>query len=250
MSSSAERARHGRVVRGALAEAARPTEPVLSGGGDLQALALELAGRLGDLSFPVDGSAGEEERPDPVEVARAEGHAAGYVEGRADALAELEAARTQALAAAAAQLAEAAVAAARAREALVAEVTDDALALTYELARTLLGDDAVATSLPPRAAVEKALALAPEGRDLVVRVAPTSDLTADDLVGLCDPARVSIVADVAVDPGGCIVEVGACRIDTQISTALERVRQVLDDRRRASSAALDGEPADAEERGA
>ena len=249
MSSSADRARRGRVVRGALAEAARPTEPVVTGGGDLRALALELAGRLGDLSLPVDGATEAEERPDPVEVARAEGRAAGYAEGRADALAELEAARAQALAAAAEQLAEAANEAARTRQELVAEVTDDALALTYELARTLLGDGAVAASLPPRAAVEKALALAPEGRDLVVRISPASDLTADDLVGLCDPARVSIVADAAVEPGGCIVDVGACRIDTQISSALGRVRQVLDDRRR-SSEPLEGTLDATEERGA
>jgi len=32
-----------------------------------------------------------------------------------------------------------------------------------------------------------------------------------------------------VDAGGCIVTVGGCRIDAQVSTALERVRRQLDE---------------------
>ena len=32
------------------------------------------------------------------------------------------------------------------------------------------------------------------------------------------------VGDRAVEPGGCIVDVGECRIDAQIGTAIERLR--------------------------
>ena len=107
------------------------------------------------------------------------------------------------------------------------QALEDAVELTYALARAILGDEAVAASLPARDAVARALRLAPEGEDLVVRVPPSSELSAADLIGLYDTARISIRTDATVEDGGCIVEAGACRIDTQISTALERVRKVL-----------------------
>jgi flagellar assembly protein FliH len=236
MSSSAERSSRARVVRGELAHAARRTEPAVPAGTGLDALAL--AGRLrGLLGGDLDGLARLEtpaELPDPLAAAREEGHAAGYAEGRAAALGELEAGRRRAVAAAAEQLAAAVVAVGRARQDLVEEGAQDAVELTYALARTILGDQLVAASLPPREAVARALRLAPEGRDLLVRVPPSCELTAADLVGLYDTARVSIQADPSVEAGGCVVEAGACRIDAQISTALERVRRVLDERRAGS----------------
>lgn len=158
-----------------------------------------------------------------VEAARAEAYAEGYAAAESDAEAE----RHRAVAAAAARLCQAAEALATTRESLVAEVSEDALSLTYELARTIIGDEAVAASLPPASVVARALRLAPEGEDLLVRVPAQSELSAADLVGLVDTARISIREDPAVEPGGCVVEAGACRIDNQISTALERVRKVL-----------------------
>lgn len=234
MSSSAEHARRGRVVRGELAEAARPAEPVLAGAAELEALAAELTADLRHgIASALGGSAIFEEplepAADPVATAREEGHAAGYAEGKAAALAEAEAIRARALAAAAEQLAAAARAVGSARQDLVTEVADDAVELTYALAAAILGDDLVATSLPPRDAVARALQLAPEGRDLVVRIPPSAELTAADLVGLYDTARISVLSDPSVEPGGCVVEAGACRIDTQISSALERVRRVLEE---------------------
>ena len=48
---------------------------------------------------------------------------------------------------------------------------------------------------------------------------------------LRDDARwsgtVEVVADVRVAPGGCVLEVGDCRIDAQIAPALDRLRQTL-----------------------
>lgn len=227
MSSSAEAPRRMRVVRGALAHAARPTEPALAAA-DLPSLALSrLAARLDGLGHIEDGE--DPSAVDPVAAAREEGHAAGYAEGRAAALAEVEAARSRALVAAADRLTAAAAEASCTRQDLVAEVAEDAVELTYALARAILGDDLVAASLPPRDAVARALQLAPEGRDLVVRLPPSAELTAADLVGLYDTARITVLADPSVEPGGCIVEAGACRIDAQISSALERVRRVLEE---------------------
>ena len=68
----------------------------------------------------------------------------------------------------------------------------------------------------------RALALAPAG-DAVVRLHPDDIATAGG-----DFARdLTILADPTVEPGGCIVEIGACTIDAQISTALDRVREAL-----------------------
>jgi flagellar assembly protein FliH len=40
-------------------------------------------------------------------------------------------------------------------------------------------------------------------------------------------AGVTIIADPAVEPGGCILEVGESRIDAQLGPALDRVRAAL-----------------------
>ena len=39
--------------------------------------------------------------------------------------------------------------------------------------------------------------------------------------------EVCVVPDPAVEPGGALVEIGKATLDGQLSTALERVRQVL-----------------------
>lgn len=223
MSSSADRARPARVVRADQASSARPVDhDLFATPAALAALGAafdEAAGREGFGAGRLDDAR--------LEAARAEAHAAGFAEGRAAALAEAEAMRSAAVEAAGRALAEAAGTAATSRAVVVTEVADDAVELTYALARTILGDEAIATSLPAREVVARALALAPDGEDLVVRVPPSCELTAADLVGLCDTARISILTDAAIRPGGCVVEAGACRIDTQISSALERVRTVL-----------------------
>lgn len=170
-----------------------------------------------------------------IERERAEAYAEGVAAGRAEALAEADLRRAEALADAVRVLREAAAAARRVRQALAREVTEDALELTYELARTLLDDEVVRSALPPQLAVARAIELAPEGEDLVVRLPPGSPLDLEALAPFCDPARISLREDAAVEVGGCIVEVGACRIDGQISTALERVRKVLDEARRQPS---------------
>ena len=38
---------------------------------------------------------------------------------------------------------------------------------------------------------------------------------------------MTVIADPAVEPGGCILEVGDSRIDAQLGSALDRVRAAL-----------------------
>ncbi|MDA8295465.1 MAG: FliH/SctL family protein [Actinomycetota bacterium] len=216
MSLSAELPRTApKVLRGAAAASLRPAER----------LGITAPAALFDHVAP-----GEEAGDDLAAEAmreRAQAYDEGYAAGRAEAQASAEQARVVAIEQLAAALTSAAHQAATERAALVAEVSGDALTLCYELARTILGDDSFLAALAPQAMVARALELAPDGEDLIVRLAPNSALGPEELAELCDPARIAVREDASIEPGGCVVEVGSCRIDAQISTALERVRKVL-----------------------
>jgi flagellar assembly protein FliH len=109
----------------------------------------------------------------------------------------------------------------------MAELDERVIGFALEVAEQLIGHELAATAEPGRDALARAVALAPDRGDLVARLNP-ADLagleSAEDLV----PGReVAIVADPSVAPGGCILDVGACRIDAQLGPALDRVRSVL-----------------------
>jgi flagellar assembly protein FliH len=171
-----------------------------------------------------------------VEDARAAGYADGFAAGREDG--EREGRR----AGLAAGREEASAALERATGALLAAATDlagrDAFALravSVEVAdlavavvEGLLGRELAALDEPARAAVERALALAPERGAVVARLHPDDRASVAEVAEALAPGReVELVADPAVEPGGAVVEVGACRIDAQLSTAVARVREVL-----------------------
>ncbi len=161
----------------------------------------------------------------------AEERAAGYAEGRAAALEEelvLQSRRRNAeLAELGHRLSAAADAVAAERRRVVEEVAGEAAALAVAVTETLLSSALDKLELPAAAAVARALALAPEGQDLVVRLHPDAVLDPDHLASLTPPGEVKVVADPTVEPTGCVVEAGACRIDAQIGPALERVRKLL-----------------------
>lgn len=183
-----------------------------------QAAALRL---LGDPSS--EDAVGE----DLLAEARAAGYAEGRADGRAEALAAAESARAAATEAAAHSLVQAVATLAATRQGLVEEVTADALSLTYDLLATILGDETVVSAVPPRDVVTRALALAPAGADLIVRVPPGFALSRDELGAVCDLERIELREDPSIAPGGCVIDAGACRIDAQLESALARVRAVL-----------------------
>lgn len=178
-------------------------------------------------------------------AARAEGYASGWAAGH---LAAAEAVRASAVEAqrereAAAQAAQATVTAAL--RALAAAATnleqravtpaenlrDAVLEGAMELAEALVGHELSISATPGLDAVRRALALAPAG------VAVTARLNPLDLPGARDALaalpsdelgrEIRLVADASVEQAGCIVECDAARIDAQLSTALARVRGVL-----------------------
>lgn len=157
---------------------------------------------------------------------------AGFAEGRLAALADANLAaeieRNETLKAVRARLEHACEQVARDRRAVVDEVVGEAVDLAFELAGVLVGDALEHLDSPARAAVRRALALAPEGEDLRVRLHPDAPLTRAELAELGATGSVSIVADASLELTGCVIEVGACRIDAQIGPALERVRAALE----------------------
>jgi|GEM_PF-1295842 flagellar assembly protein FliH len=187
-----------------------------------------------------------------IEIQLAEARRAGYERGRAeglaDALAAAEARRAEALAEIAETLADTCTTVTQTRRTIVDEVVADAVDLAFEIATALVGDTIARSAAPAREAVVRALAIAPEGEELRVRVHPDAPLSASDLEGLVVNSAVRVLADPAVEQSGCVVEVGACRIDGQVAPALARVRAVLETMRADALAdALRAQNADADD---
>ncbi|HVC24640.1 MAG TPA: FliH/SctL family protein, partial [Acidimicrobiales bacterium] len=108
------------------------------------------------------------------------------------------------------------------------EVVGEAVGLVFELVDVLLGAELEQHESPARVAVRRALELAPDGEDVRVRLHPDTCITPAELEELSPTGAVVVVADATVEPTGCVLEVGACRIDAQIGPALERVRAALE----------------------
>jgi len=157
-------------------------------------------------------------------------YAVGFADGKAAATAEQEqemASARRRLEEAVSALMSAAAQLKQARTNAVALEVHDVARLAFELVELMVGETPRNLS---QSVVERALTLAPDDGDLTVRVNPSDAETVNGLV-----TGVEIVADPEIEPGGCVVEVGATRIDAQIGPALERLRSVL--RRSGSSAA-------------
>ena len=199
-------------------------------------------------SFPHRVSPLEAEIPQPVApvdpvVAAAEerrGYDDGYRAGMAEGLAAGRAAMAAESVAVTARLEELcrSLAAAdedlRRRQALELTGLEDALARTaVDLASAIIGRELEVAASPGADALARALALVPAGSVAVARLHPAdaailAEADADPATGGSGtPASVTIIADPAVEPGGCILEVGDSRIDAQLGSALDRVRAAL-----------------------
>lgn len=95
----------------------------------------------------------------------------------------------------------------------------DAVALAVEVVEAMV--DSLPASLDARR-LEEALALAPDDELAVVRLHPDD---VDTTISM--PVEAKVVADEAVERGGCVVEVGPTRVDAQIGPALARLRALL-----------------------
>ncbi len=175
-------------------------------------------------------------RLDPcrIDAAVTEGHAAGYAAGfdagRAAALAEqasLTAAYERRLSGVI-QASEHAVTEAMSGLTAVADAAARVTAgAAFAIAEAIVGRELQLAEHPGRDAVARALALTPDGVEVTLRLNPQDAAT---LVSSDLPAgrTINVVADAGVDRGDCKAEAGWTSVDARISSALARVRAVLD----------------------
>jgi flagellar assembly protein FliH len=174
-------------------------------------------------------------------TAHADGFAAGYAEGHAHSAAELtrerdqlsavsEREREQLSARVNAVLASLAADIALLPQRLTPsedELGSAVLDAAFRLAEAVVAHDVAARADGVRTVLTRALALAPDGVDAIVRLAPADADTIGTL--LADGARsVRLVADASIDRGGCVVESGSLRVDARLSAALARAKAVLE----------------------
>jgi flagellar assembly protein FliH len=111
----------------------------------------------------------------------------------------------------------------RRRQALELAGLEDALARTaVDLASAIIGRELQVAASPGADALARAMGLVPAGATAQARLHP-----ADAALVTGTPTGVTILPDPAVEPGGCILEVGDSRIDAQLGSALDRVRAAL-----------------------
>ncbi|HEX6380041.1 MAG TPA: FliH/SctL family protein [Acidimicrobiia bacterium] len=170
---------------------------------------------------PLDPAAARAQAQQGYDDGYQAGVAEGLAAGRAAAAAETAGiiARAEALCRSLAEAADDL----RRRQALELIGLEDTLArAAFDLATAVVGRELQLSSSPGNDALARALALVPAGCIATARLHP------DDVASLeavSDP--VSVIADPAVEPGGCILEVGHSRIDAQLGSALDRVRAAL-----------------------
>jgi flagellar assembly protein FliH len=164
---------------------------------------------------------------DPFEAARHTGYEEGYLAARAETETAAESAAEADRRRVRSALADAAVTVARTRVDAVATVTAEVVELALELAQVFLQRELTLNDLVDLDAVARALGLAPTGEDLVVRLHPEHGIEVAQIEALAPGVTVKVIQDPAIERGGCVLEVGPCRIDTQIGPAIGRARALI-----------------------
>lgn len=96
-----------------------------------------------------------------------------------------------------------------------------------ELAEAVLGRELAVAASPGRDALTRALCLADGAGPVIARLHPADVEVLGDASPLAPGRALTIVADPAVDRGGCILQIGDGCVDARLGAALDRARQVL-----------------------
>jgi flagellar assembly protein FliH len=91
----------------------------------------------------------------------------------------------------------------------------------------VLGHQARAADEPGREAIARALALAPEGRPVTVRLNSDDWMTIGMDEVVIDGRKVTLVDDPSLSRGDAVAQCDATTIDARLGPALQRVREVL-----------------------
>jgi flagellar assembly protein FliH len=104
-------------------------------------------------------------------------------------------------------------------------IVSSALTIAEALIADALRDD----EIRGRAALTRALSLAPSGEDVTVALSPADHaIVSADGTGHTDIGRtITLVADATLAPGDALAHCGATTIDARLSTGLARVRAAL-----------------------
>jgi flagellar biosynthesis/type III secretory pathway protein FliH len=100
-------------------------------------------------------------------------------------------------------------------------------AMAVAIAEALVGRHLELATVPALDAVLRALALVPRQAAVTVRVHPDDAATLPDLSTALPGGHVVLVADPAVEVGGCVAEAGDRTVDARLGPALQRLREVL-----------------------
>lgn len=197
---------------------------ILRSGDGIQAPAASILVEWPGSGLPSDAAAPT--LAEMLEQARTEGREEGYRAAVTEMQAAEAAGRAAQLRRVADAVVEAATQVAEARREAVFLGGAEAAELAYDLAEAFLRRE-LTLGRSALDAVVRALALVPEDEDLVIRLNPADSISAEELAELAPDAAVKLVADPRVEAGGCVIQAGPCRIDTQLGAALDRVRDVL-----------------------
>jgi flagellar assembly protein FliH len=198
--------------------------------------------RLGDsavLGDPVTEAAlsGLAERTHAA--ARSQGYAVGWAQGRQEAL--VRASETAAVAeqrhrdeedrrerehrAVIAALADAAAALRAATQEATARIADQATDLAFELTRELVAHELCVATDPGASVIARVLAALPDDTGVTVRVHART--AASSAAGLLVEHGVRLVVDPDLGAGDAVVETDRAAVDLCVTSALERLREVL-----------------------
>lgn len=190
----------------------------------------ELESLTGAARRAVDPAAVAEAQARGYADGRAEGYQDGYAAGRQEALdaaAQAEAATAEAVQSALDALTRASSELTAQRGEDIAAIEDALVDGALDLATAVVGRELAISVAPGRDALARALLLADGTGPAMVRMHPDDVATLGEHADLALGRELRVVDDPAVERGGCIVEVGDGRVDARLSTALDRVRQVL-----------------------
>lgn len=167
---------------------------------------------------------------DSRDEARREGYEHGYAEGLAKAAVEAVTLREEQLIRiehAVRSLNKAFSDLLEAQGRLLEEIQVGAPNLAFQLVEQLLGRELELSKSPGREAVARALAFDNSGARAIVRMNPADLETIGNLSDFTKTREIELIPDAAVEVGGAIAEVDNSLFDARLSTALERVRQVI-----------------------
>ncbi|HEX7095198.1 MAG TPA: FliH/SctL family protein [Acidimicrobiales bacterium] len=103
----------------------------------------------------------------------------------------------------------------------------DVATFAFSTVEALLDRELQLAASPVRESIERALRVAPDRVHAVIRVSPGDLDELGSIDELMAGRTAELVADAAVEPGGCVVHIDDCEIDAQLGGALARLRSVL-----------------------